>query len=240
MGRIARIYSRTGIYHIIFRGMNKQDIFLENSDYRKMTDTILNVKKDMDFEIYAYCFMSNHVHLVIKEKLERDISLIMKRILTKYVGWFNYKYGRTGALIENRYKSKPVEVDEYFMQLIKYVHRNPLKAGLVKEIGEYQYSSYNEYLGNEGIADTDFVLDMLEGNDFIELHNEEDVLEFTATGRKRKTDNEVKWDLLNRFGIANPVEIVNREDKNDIISELKTYCSARQIERITGISRKKI
>ena len=240
MGRIARVYSKTGIYHIIFRGMNKQDIFIEPHDYRKLADTILNVKKDMGFELYAYCFMSNHVHLVIKEKNERDISLIMKRILTKYVGWFNYKYGRSGALIENRYKSKPVEVDEYFLQLIKYVHRNPLKAGLVREIGQYLYSSYSEYMGDDGITDTDFVLEMLSVDDFVKLHNEEDMIEFTATGRKRKPDDEVKMDLRIRYNIADPEEIIERTDKEKIISELKTYCSARQIERITGISRKKI
>ena len=67
---------------------------------------------DLNFEIYAYCFMSNHVHMVLKEKNFGDISLIMKRILTKYARWYNIKYGRSGALIANRYKSVPVEIDE--------------------------------------------------------------------------------------------------------------------------------
>ena len=118
MGRQSRVYSESKIYHIMFRGVNYQDLFEERQDYIKLTETILQLKEEMGFQIYAYCFMTNHVHLVLKEKELRDISLIMKRILTKYSRWYNIKYGRTGALIANRYKSVPVEVDEYFLNLI--------------------------------------------------------------------------------------------------------------------------
>ena len=119
MSRSAREYSSSGIYHIVFRGVNQQSIFEEKADYEKLKRAIAIVKEEMKFKIYAYCFMSNHVHLVIHENQERDISLIMKRILTKYARWYNIKYGRSGALIANRYKSVPVEIDEYFLQLIR-------------------------------------------------------------------------------------------------------------------------
>ena len=161
MSRLSRNYSQSGIYHILFRGVNQQNIFEENADFEKLKETILIVKSDLNFEIYAYCFMNNHAHIVLKEKNSGDISLIMKRILTKYARWYNIKYGRSGALIANRYKSVPVEVDEYFLQLIRYVHQNPMKAGIVVNIDEYEYSSYNEYMNEPDLADTDFVLQMI-------------------------------------------------------------------------------
>ena len=115
MSRLARQYSETGLYHIVFRGQNKQHIFEEDKDYEKMLEIILDLKQEMEFEIYAYCLMSNHVHLVLKEKEMGQISMIMKRLLSKYVRWYNVKYKRTGALIANRYKSKPVDTDQYFL-----------------------------------------------------------------------------------------------------------------------------
>ena len=78
------------------------------------------------------------MHILLEEKLTGDISQIMKRLLTKYARWYNIKYKRSGALIANRYKSKPVEVDEYFLSLIRYIHQNPKKAGIVTEINEYE------------------------------------------------------------------------------------------------------
>ena len=107
MSRLARTISESGVYHILFRGVNQQNIFEEASDFEKLKETIATVKQDLHFEIYAYCFKNNHVHIVLKVKSLGDISLIMKRILTKYARWYNIKYGRSGALIANRYKSVP-------------------------------------------------------------------------------------------------------------------------------------
>ena len=114
MARKPRQYGETGIYHIIIRGNNRQNIFYDDND-RKLFISLLKKYTDaLNISVYAYCLMSNHVHIVLKEKSVGDISLIMKRILTKYARWYNIKYGRSGALIANRYKSVPVEIDEYF------------------------------------------------------------------------------------------------------------------------------
>ena len=169
MSRLARAFSQSGVYHILFRGVNQQNIFEEDADFEKLKQTIAIVKKDLDFEIYAYCFMSNHVHIVMKEKNIGDISLIMKRILTKYARWYNIKYGRSGALIANRYKSVPIEIDEYFLQLIRYVHQNPIKAGITDKLENYRYSSFVEYINEKDITDTDFLLQMISKKEFVEL-----------------------------------------------------------------------
>ena len=239
MSRLSRNYSESGVYHILFRGVNQQNIFEEKQDYIKLLETIENVKKDMHFELYAYCFMSNHVHLVIKEAKNKDISLIMKRILTKYARWYNIKYKRSGALIANRYKSVPVEVDEYFLHLIRYVHQNPLKAGIVENIKDYPYSSYNEYLSGCILTNTEFVLGMLNLPEFVEFHSMMENMNFIVSDRKKKTDEALVFKINNTFNIQNPKDIakLDKMKRNEIIKVLKQEFPARQIQRITNVSR---
>ncbi|MBQ7900332.1 MAG: transposase [Clostridia bacterium] len=239
MSRLSRNYSESGVYHILFRGVNQQNIFEEKQDYIKLLETIDNVKKDMHFELYAYCFMSNHVHLVIKEAEIKDISLIMKRILTKYARWYNIKYKRSGALIANRYKSVPVELDEYFLHLIRYVHQNPLKAGIVENIENYPYSSYNEYLLGAVITNTEFVLGMLNLPEFVEFHSLMENMNFIVSDRKKKTDEALVFKINNTFHIQNPKDIakLDKLQRNEIIKILKQEFPARQIQRITNVSR---
>ena len=239
MGRLARIYSKTGIYHIVFRGVNQQSIFEEASDYEKLIKTIEKVKEEMNFEIYAYCFMSNHVHLLIKEKIEYEVSLIMKRILVKYARWYNIKYGRSGALIANRYKSVPVEIDEYFLQLIRYIHQNPVEANMVHNLEEYLYRSYCEYLHTPRIIDNELVFSMISMKEFIEFHTVKGEFKFKVTDRTGKTDDELRMFIAKHFKITNPKEIalMPKYEKIKVLEKLKENFSARQIQRVTGVSR---
>ena len=239
MSRTSRSYSQSGVYHILFRGVNQQSIFEEKADYDKLKDTIMKVKEEMGMEIYAYCFMSNHVHIVLKEKKDRDISLIMKRVLTKYARWYNIKYGRSGALIANRYKSVPVEMNEYFLHLIRYIHQNPVKAGIVEKLSEYRYSSYNEYMEENDLTDTGFILGMLNKREFEEFHTSMEEMIFRVSDRKNDTDDEVSFKIKNKYGIENPKEISNmkKEERNKILIELKQEHPIRQLQRITGVSR---
>lgn len=239
MGRAPRLYSENGVYHILFRGVNQQNIFEEHSDYEQLKTIIRKVKSEMDFELYAYCFMNNHVHLVLKEKNIKDISLIMKKILSKYVRWYNIKYGRSGALIANRYKSVPVEIDEHFLQLIRYVHQNPVKAKMTNNIEDYLYSSYSEYVDKEDISDTEFVYGMINKNEFKNFHKDTEELEFTVTDSTRKSDTEVAISIQKQYKINSPKEIskLAKTDRNKILGELLSKYSVRQLQRVTGVSR---
>lgn len=239
MSRLSRNYSQSGIYHILFRGVNQQNIFEENADFYKLKETILTVKYDLKFEIYAYCFMSNHVHIVLKEKNFGDISQIMKRILTKYARWYNIKYGRSGALIANRYKSVPVEIDEYFLQLIRYVHQNPIKAGIVNKIEAYPHSSYMEYVNEGELTDTTFLFEMVSKSEFIDYHKEIDNFEFRVTDSKKKTDEDVLVFLRKHYNIDNATSIAKlpKPERDGILAELKKSFPVRQLQRITGVSR---
>ena len=163
----------------------------------------------------------------------------MKRILTKYARWYNIKYGRSGALIANRYKSVPVEIDEYFLNLIRYIHQNPVKAGVVDKVENYPYSSFLEYVNKSNFTDTYFVLQMISKGEFIEYHNEIEEMNFRVTDSKKKTDEDVLMFLKKNYNIDNPKTIskFSKIDRNIILANLKKEFPIRQLQRITGISR---
>ena len=131
MTRQARERSKSGIYHIIMRGINRQDIFYDEDDYQRFMETIERVKTDK-LDMYGFCLMSNHVHLLLHEKNE-DIHQIMKRIGSSYAWWYNRKYHRIGHVFQGRYGSECVEDDGYLLTVIRYIHKNPVKAGIVSE-----------------------------------------------------------------------------------------------------------
>ena len=239
MSRLARKISESGLYHIVFRGINRQRIFEEEPDYIKLKNILIELKKEMGYEVYVYCFMSNHVHILLKEKNMGDISLIMKRLLTKYARWYNIKYGRSGALIANRYKSKPIDVDEYFLSVVRYIHQNPIKAKLVDDIAEYKWSSYVEYItDSEGLSDKEFVLEMLSKDEFIEFHKIEEELKFSVDDKVKFTDDEVRRNILKELGIEPKlIGEMEKNRRNEVLKHLKSKYSIRQLERVTGVSR---
>jgi len=239
MARQARELSETGLYHIVFRGINRQGIFEEEQDYLKIIEILSSLKDEMGFEIYVYCLMTNHAHLLIKEKEYGDITTIMKRLLTKYARWFNIKYGRSGALIANRYKSEVVDIDSYFLCVVRYIHQNPLKAGMVADLSEYKWSSYLDYSrGRRGITDTKFVLGMLPKSEFAEFHRHSESEVFLVSDRVKKTDEAIRREIIDEMGM-DPLQIgtLEKKERNRLLIRLKDKYSIRQIERVTGISR---
>ncbi len=113
--------------------------------------------------------MKNHVHLLMKTDSDK-LSTYMRKVGARYVYWYNWKYDRVGRLFQDRFRSEPVENDSYFLTVLRYIHRNPVKAGICETVAEYKESSYNEYIHPRPhqITDTDFVLSMLGKAQFIE------------------------------------------------------------------------
>jgi putative transposase len=130
MPRGPREKSGSGIYHVIVRGINRQDIFHDEEDYTHYLEAMSRAKSIGKFEIYGYCLMSNHVHLLLHEK-EETISSVMKRIGVSYAWWYNKKYDRAGHVFQDRYKSETVENDEYLLNVLRYIYKNPVKAQMV-------------------------------------------------------------------------------------------------------------
>ena len=195
----------------------------------------------MGFEVHAYCLMSNHVHLLLREIQQGNISLIMKRLLTKYAMYFNRKYKRSGALIASRYKSAPVEIDEYFIQLERYIHQNPFQAGIVANLEDYTYSSYREYFQTGSLVDTSFSLELVGREEWLHLHQIMSGEVFDVTGKKRLDDEQIRRQIMRYTGGREPHEIGawTKGERDTLLHQLKTEAglSIRQIERATGVSR---
>ena len=113
MSRTARIRSETGIYHVMLRGINRQKIFLDAEDNLHFLEILRKCSVISGFQLFAYCLMGNHVHLLIKIGTE-NLGLVMKRIGIRYSGWYNQKYNRIGHLFQDRYKSEPVQDEKFF------------------------------------------------------------------------------------------------------------------------------
>ncbi len=171
MPREARKKSKSGVYHVMLRGVNQQQIFEVDEDREKFIQVLKDCKAISEFEIYAYCLMGNHIHLLLRE-ISEPIEQVMKRIATRYVYWYNIKYQRVGHLFQDRFKSEPVDNDAYLLTVLRYIHQNPIKAGICKKLEAYKYSSFNEYLASAQLIDCDFIFDIIDKESFIIFNNE--------------------------------------------------------------------
>ena len=223
----------------MLRGINGQQIFADNQDYEKLLEILNYCKAISEFEIFAYCLMSNHIHLLLKEDKE-PIEQIMKRITTRFVYWYNIKYQRVGHLFQDRFKSESVENDEYFITVIWYLHQNPIKAGICKKPQDYTFSSYNEFFKNQTFIDCDFVLDMIEKNDFIKFNNEkafEQCLDIEEKTTIRVTDEQAKKIIIkySKCKSISEFEILPTDLKEKYIKKFHANgISIRQISRLCG------
>ena len=241
MPRIPRQKSESGIYHMMLRGINQQVIFEDDEDYTKFINTLETYKAVSGYKVFAYCLMSNHIHILIKVEKE-DIDLIMKRIAGSYVYWYNWKYYRKGHLFQDRFKSEPVENDEYFLTVLRYIHQNPIKAGIVEKIDEYEYSSYNEYIDRESsLIDKYFVYSILNKEKFEEFNKEitEDVCLDVEELNFRLSDNDAMKIVkeVSKCENATEFQTLDPNNRDKYIRRLKKRgLSYRQISRLTGIS----
>ena len=164
MARCARQQSISGIYHVMLRGNDRKNIFLDEEDKNYFLNMLRKVKENCTYELYAYCLMDNHVHLLIQEKAD-CLQRTMKRIGVIYSYYFNKKYQRIGHLFQDRYRSETVEEETYALTAARYIHNNPVEAGIVKTAEEYKWSSYQEYIDNstsvKKLTDVTFLLAML-------------------------------------------------------------------------------
>jgi putative transposase len=155
MPRIARGLADNQIYHIINRGNRRETVFHDNYDYDKFLDLLSTAKETYNINIYAYCLMPNHFHLVVFTPLADSLSKAMHWISSSYVRYYNKRYQISGHLWQGRYKSFIVQEDIYLLILLKYVEANPKRAKIVNDAIKYKYSSaYNRINNIKDIIDT--------------------------------------------------------------------------------------
>lgn len=245
MPRHARRISSTCTYHVVIKGADNQLFFEHQRDFKKYLEIIEDYKEALDFDIYAYCLMSNHVHLLIHHKENTNISSIFQRINTKYAGWFNMKYSRNGYLQDGRFYSEPVETSSYLKNVVRYIHYNPVKAGLEKTPGsDYPWSSYQEYLGKTvGFVNKEFILDVFGSyENFSEFHENypiEDCLDIHKT-RVRIPDDVAKeliQDICSCDSVIDFQKLSLADRNKNLILLHQKGISIRQLNRLTGTPR---
>ncbi|MGN0401722.1 MAG: transposase [Acetatifactor sp.] len=245
MPRHSRKKSSTQIYHVVIKGADRQLLFEETKDYQKYLDILEYYKEKLFFEIYAYCLMSNHVHLLIHHPDTTSLETIFRHINTAYASWFNLKYNRTGFVQDGRYFSEPVETSRYLLAVVKYIHYNPTKAGLEKSPGMgYPWSSYQDYQRESfGLTDTDFVLKLLGTQEhFIAMHSivpGDDCLD-VHKARKRIPDDVAKDIIRQNCACSSATDfqklsLLNRN--SSILLLHQKGLSVRQLNRLTGTPR---
>lgn len=148
MPRKARLVLADYPHHIVQRGHNRGVVFSHDGDYRYYLENLKEWKQELQCKVYAYCLMSNHVHLVIDPGGNpENLSLLMKRVAGRQTRYINRMEKRSGTLWEGRYKSSPIENDRYLLACCRYVELNPVRAFLVGSPGEYRWSSYRHKIG---------------------------------------------------------------------------------------------
>lgn len=145
MARQPRIEVPDGLYHVISRGIERREIFRDDIDRERYLAIVAKSVDRFRFQLLAYCLMTNHVHLVVQTGAI-PLSRIMRSVNTSYAGYFNTRHRRSGYLFQGRYKAFLVDGERYLLSLVRYVHENPVKAGIAERADGYRWSSHRRYL----------------------------------------------------------------------------------------------
>ena len=238
-----RTLCESNIYHITARGVAQQIIFEDDDDRRFFGKRLRECLEQNEAELYAWCFMSNHVHLLIHAEM-KVVTAIMRSLLGSYAMYFNRRHGRTGHLFQNRFDSVAIETDEQFMTTLRYIHRNPSEAS-DKLPENHEWSSYREYLGKPFITNTQFAQQFFHDRDaFIVFHESwetANVNEHDRTrNRKALSDEEAIQFAKELLGIESlsVIATLDKSTRNAYLAKLKEGdLPIAQIARITGIGR---
>jgi len=159
-------YQEGIIIHFYNRAVHNELLFREDKDYTQFLRSLKKSVKEIPSSVYAYCLMPNHFHFLLKQNSTIPLYKIFNKILSSYVQKFNIKYARKGSIFAHPLQSKLVVDDEQLVTLCKYIHLNPVKAGLVGEPEEWEFSNYQEWIGaRKGELFDDFILN----NNYIDI-----------------------------------------------------------------------
>lgn len=229
MPRKPRKISKLGIYHIMLKGNNDEVVFDCPVEVNKFLSLLTESKKKHKLRIFAYCFMKNHIHLLIKVRRPRQISKVMKILEQRYTYWYQRRHGRSGNIFKGRFTSKEIEDMTYFQNVFRYIHLNPVKAGICGDPLDYVDSSYRFYFGDDaGIIDRDFVFEQINRVFFAEFHTD-----------NRGEDLMIKLGMFLRYSDGRPAAMTD-EDAEHEMRRLSGCRSNIDLHRLPRMKRWKI
>ena len=234
-----REFSSLGIYHVIYRGVGKQRIFEDDDDYGKFLTVLRKYQPICDYKVFAYCLMSNHIHLLIKPgKITMD--KIFQRVIPSFVYWYNKKYERVGSLFQSRFKSRPVNSSVQFLTVVRYIHQNPVKAAICSHPAQYKYSSCKDYFDND-LIDNSIVRSMVNEEFFYSFNsaeNDDQCMDIDEERPRMKDERAVS--IMQRLsGCSNVTQfqLLDVKVRDDVLYDMWTAgISVSQASRVTGIS----
>lgn len=230
MTRHLRIKIPGGLYHIYTRGIDRRDIFKDDSDREKFLDILENSISDSDWKCYAYCLMNNHYHILI-ESADGDTSRGMRQLNGVYAQYFNWKHDRVGPLFQSRFRAILVDRENYFLELCRYIVLNPVRAGIVSSPEEYHWSSYRATAGLDNMKtciDRIAVISRFAEDDESEISARAAYSQFvTYSLEKDIAPGEIRGDLIlgDREFVESVKDIIKKEKNNlDYPKYQRTAC----------------
>lgn len=241
--RKARLYSETGYYHVVIRGVNKQNIFYDNFDRKLFLNLLKKYGKKLNVKIHAFCLMDNHVHLELQD-LCKNISIFMQTVCSVYARFFNRKYDRIGHLFQERFASEVIRDNSYFITVLRYILQNPIQAGITNSI-DYEWSSYKLYKAINSFVEKGMIFSLFPDLNLIKEYvlqkTDECCLEIELRpSEKFKRANDIVKGVLEIDNIMNWIEIPIIELNRKIHLLKEKGLSIRTISRITGIPKRMI
>ena len=240
MPHTQRKLSESGFYHVVAKGDGAQLLFEDDRDKKLYVDTLAKTIDEFKIKLHAYCLMSNHIHLLVRDE-RYELSEFMKKLSETYAMHFSRKVGRVGRVFQRPFWSEPVENDTYFLCALRYIHANPEPAGICKA-EDYPWSSYQAYLSGSPFVEVDFARELLGGTREYE--------EFSASGgsyAKPFTGSRLSHHHNSNELVNIAINLLGRETLNDLramgpearkphIELLHTHGFTKaEIVRITGL-----
>ncbi len=149
MARKKRVWYPGATYHVMSRGNRRTEIFKEHSDYIFFLELIEDLRKKYPFTIHSICLMTNHYHMLMETE-DTELWKIMQKLLSVYAEEYNHKHNYSGHLFQGRYTACLIENEQYFLEVSRYIHLNPVKAQMVRKPSAYLYDSYRLFMGQAG------------------------------------------------------------------------------------------
>jgi putative transposase len=241
MARKPRVHFQGALYHVISRGNQRQDIFLDDKDLKTFLSYLSEYKIRYPFHLYAYSLMKNHLHLLLEVE-ETPLSKIMQSLLFRYTRYFNKRYGKVGHLFQGRYKAILCDKDAYLLELVRYIHLNPVRAKVVPDPERYLWTGHLSYLGKvrDGLIEEDFVLGQFEEKKSLARRRyRQFVLEELHSGYQEKYYEVKDQRYLGDESFINRIEIKKR-DRENVVYDIPIEVIAQEVSRATGIARNRL
>jgi putative transposase len=202
MGRKRRAWFPGAKYHITSRGNRKSTLFYDDEDRMKYLSFLKESKNRFPFTLHSFCLMTNHTHLQLQTS-DSSPTIIMSHLNTKFAKYFNKKYDFTGHVFEKRYGAELLDSLDYEFDVSKYIHLNPLKAGLVNELEDYPWSSYNAYVNGE----------------VNELVDTKQLLSYFPAPASKHYEKYIKTPLVDLFLFEHKVVMIPRKEENPCVQK---------------------